>query len=90
MSAQIVLLDKPQEYRITKEGGGWIAIGKRVQLIVDSGLSIGKIFKRRSVKRGRVNGETCWLVGELDGVRTYISETEGRINIIITREELNP
>lgn len=87
---KIVFLAQPEEYQVTQAPPGWVATGRNIELIVRPGLSSSRIFKRRSVKKGAVNGSTCWLVGELDGVKTYISEVGGKVKVVITREELNP
>jgi len=84
-------LPKPAEYDVTKHPTGyWDGIGKVVDMVVHPGISVHRMFKRRSVKKGAVNGETCWLVGEVDGVRCYVREENGRVSILMTREDLYP
>lgn len=48
----------------------------------------GRMFKRRAVKGVGTEGaeEVCWLVCEIDGVRVY----QHGMNIVVTREDMNP
>ena len=70
--------------------GTWTAAGMRVGMTMQAGES--RIFKRRAMRPFAQGGsrQECMLVGELDGVRTYVVERDGQVHIVITREDLMP
>lgn len=86
------ILEIPEEYQITEPVKGVkVGVGRNLEIIVrPAQRSVSNMFKRRSVKKGAVNGETCWLVAELDGVRLYISEGREKLKMLMTYEDINP
>lgn len=85
----VKVLPVPETYNINIGEDEASGFGRHVQLVVRGDGA--KAFKRRSIKKGVVNGETCWLVGELDGVRVYVYEIPGQpIRMLMTREDVNP
>jgi len=82
-----VVLPPPVQYEVIQlNNGDWIGRGGAVEMIVRAGI----VYKRRSIKKGLINGETAWLVGELDGVKLYVSEVNGMTRLVLTREDINP
>jgi hypothetical protein len=52
-----------------------------------------KLFKRCAYKNAMTPAaeQVTWLVGEIDGVRTYVkTEPNGMLHIVMTRAELYP
>lgn len=48
----------------------------------------GAVFKRRAQS---TNGASeCWLVGELEGVRCYVTSKEGAVSVVLTTDDLYP
>lgn len=70
--------------------GAWNAASGRVGMTVEAGES--RLWKRRAMRPFAEGGEqrACMLVGELDGVRTYVVEKAGQVHIIMSRQDLRP
>ena len=70
--------------------GSWTAGGVRVGMTV-AGDGNKRLFKRRALQPMAPGGvQECMLVGELDGVRTYVIERAGLTHIVMTRRDLYP
>lgn len=84
----IKILPPAESYNVNIGKDEASGFGKHIQLVVRG--ENARVFKRRSIKKGAWNGETCWLVGELDGVRVYVYEIPGQpIRMLMTREDVN-
>ena len=80
--------NRAERFEITEEAGG---LKHAVRASDQMALTVagGKIFHRCARKipmDKRPSYEVAWLVGELDGVRVYISGN----NLIMSKEDLNP
>ena len=69
------------------ETGAWHAAGPLpVMMSVDAP---GTLVKRRAVNSA-IGEFACWLMGELDGVRTYVIIQDNRCHLLMTRQDLHP
>ena len=77
---------QPEEWKIRKRDDGVIEASGPVSMIVDDAES-GKLFMRNTVRYGGgVTEHKRFLVGELDGVRVYLSGNR----VLITKRNLYP
>lgn len=72
------------------DDGSWVAANGQIGMTVASGES--RLFKRRAMRPFTAAGaqHETYLVGELEGVRTYIIEREGQFHILVTKDDLYP
>lgn len=67
--------------------------GRTTASIPGLGLTVtsdepGAVFKRRAQS---TNGTSdCWLVGEIDGVRCYVTRKEGAVSVVMSKDDLYP
>lgn len=72
---------------IVREHGRSCAAVPGLGLTVHS-ADTGALFKRRAQRTNGAN--ECWLVGELDGVRCYVTRKEGAVSVVMTTDDLYP
>ncbi|MHA7839860.1 MAG: hypothetical protein ACX98W_20540 [bacterium] len=71
------------------------AVGEDLDLYVSAqaGEPAPRLFKRRGLKMPLGAGQAravFWLVGEVNGVRCYVSREDGKVRIRMTTEDINP
>ena len=98
MNTSVPLFDPAEDYEIEIENGQMTGIGKHLAITVEGGKCfrrIGRrIFQHQDTPGWKVDeqgsAKRCILVGELDGVRTYILQMPDMIHMIMTKREVNP
>lgn len=80
------------EFEITRgEDGAWHAVNGEIAVTVGSGgEGPAQLFKRKAFKPFAPGSpRASALVAELDGVRTYLMERDGRLHVLVTKQDLN-
>ena len=68
------------------------ATNGRVSLTLQAGGAAGRLRKRNAIKKActpQARREQ-WLYGELEGVRCYVRDEDGKVHIVMTKQDLYP
>ena len=68
------------------------ATNGRVSLTLQPEGAAGRLRKRNAIKNAgtpRARREQ-WLYGELEGVRCYVRDEDGKVHIVMTKQDLYP
>ena len=74
------------------DGAQQHATNGRVSLTLQAQGGAGRLRKRNAIKNActpRARREQ-WLYGELEGVRCYVRDEDGKVHIVMTKQDLYP
>ena len=68
------------------------ATNGRVSLTLQARGAAGRLRKRNAIKNACTPWarREQWLYGELDGVRCYVRDEDGKVHIVMTKQDLYP